>query len=527
MSNRKMRERIMKQYKMILVALLGLVLTACYNNFEQPKAPVVYSDETFEALNPGLEHITIAELKAIFGPTTKTGDTGVVGTQKGIDENGNATKFIHFVGNPEKECTDFELENGWYNTGNYYIKGKVISNDEQGNIYKSLYIFDGTGAIELKLTNGLFLDYPCNIETKETMWVYVKIRDLYLGNFRMMLSLGDIPTSSYNSYGTYKYYANSNIVSQIKVRQHVFPGEKATLTESATDETADIFVVDENTYSKIHGGNTEKFLGRLIRFKNLKVHYAGVAYPKADGTVVTPAALKNGSFDQIYPSWLSTSGIQETLPTTPGGAITQVVNRPWYHYAYSRNNVALYGSICLTYRTDLDNGSDHYTSDHGIYMLRTSGYSRFAGNYAPKHGSKGDVLAIYQIYSKQSDYTGGENDYSTYQIAINRVEDSVFENVEPKSAYPAWSAHIKWAENNFPNYIYPAAGVVVPTDEAQAEMIAAWKAQYLANKPANDGSAAWAEWNAWADWIVWVLENTPKDAYLLPQQIVEDVDTIE
>ena len=517
MSNRKMRERIMKQYKMILVALLGLVLTACYNNFEQPKAPVVYSDETFEALNPDLQYISIADLKTLFGQTSGTGDTGGVET----------TKYIRFVENPQKECTELELKKNWYNTGNYYIKGKVISNDEQGNIYKSLYIFDGTGAIELKLTNGLFLDYPCNIETKETMWVYVKIRDLYLGNFRMMLSLGDIPTSSYNSYGTYKYYANSNIVSQIKVRQHVFPGEKATLTESATDETADIFVVDENTYSKIHGGNTEKFLGRLIRFKNLKVHYAGVAYPKADGTVVTPAALKNGSFDQIYPSWLSTSGIQETLPTTPGGAITQVVNRPWYHYAYSRNNVALYGSICLTYRTDLDNGSDHYTSDHGIYMLRTSGYSRFAGNYAPKHGSKGDVLAIYQIYSKQSDYTGGENDYSTYQIAINRVEDSVFENVEPKSAYPAWSAHIKWAENNFPNYIYPAAGVVVPTDEAQAEMIAAWKAQYLANKPANDGSAAWAEWNAWADWIVWVLENTPKDAYLLPQQIVEDVDTIE
>ena len=512
MSNRKMRERIMKQYKMILVALLGLVLTACYNKFEQPEVPFVYNDQTFEALNPDLEHISIADLKAIFGKTSGTGDTGVQGS----------TKYIRFVANPEQECTAYELEKKWYNTGNYYIKGKVISNDEQGNIYKSLYIFDGTGAIELKLTNGLFLDYPCNLETMETMWVYVKIRDLYLGNFRMMLSLGDIPTSSYNSYGTYKYYANSNLVSPAKVRLHVFPGEKTTLTESSTDENADIFVVDKNSYSKIHGSNTEKFLGRLIRFKGLKVHYAGVAYPEADGTVTTPAALKNGSFDQIYPSWLATSGIQETLPTTPGGAITQVVNRPWYHYAYSRNNVALYGSICLAY-----NENAVYTSDHGVYMLRTSGYSRFAGNYAPKNGSMGDVLAIYQIYSKQSDYTGGENDYSTYQIAINRVEDAQFENMEPTAEYPAWSAHIKWAEDNFPNYVYPAAGIEVPSDEAQAEMMAAWKTQYLANKPANDGSAAWTEWNEWADWVVWVLENTPKDEYLLPQQIVEDVDTIE
>jgi hypothetical protein len=310
-------------------------------------------------------------------------------------------------------------------------------------------------------------------------------------------------------------------VSQQKVRQHVFPGEKAYLTESDTDQSADIFVVDKNSYSKIQGSNTEKFLGRLIRFKGLKVHYAGVEYPEADGSIAKNDPLYNGSFEQIYPSWLATSGIQETLPTTPGGAITQVVNRPWYHLAYSRNNVALYGSICLSY-----NDNAKYTSDHGVYMLRTSGYSRFAGNYAPKHGTVGDVLAIYQIYSKQSDYAGGENDYSTYQLAVNRIEDVEFA-MEPKEAYPLWSAHIKWAEDNFPNYVYPAPGVYVPSAEERAVLVDAWKAGYLANKPANDGSAAWAEWNDWADWVVWVLENTTEDAYLLPQQIVEDVDTIE
>jgi hypothetical protein len=159
-------------------------------------------------------------------------------------------------------------------------------------------------------------------------------------------------------------------------------------------------------------------------------------------------------------------------------------------------------------------------------MLRTSGYSRFAGNYAPKHGTVGDVLAIYQIYSKQSDYAGGENDYSTYQLAVNRIEDVEFA-MEPKEAYPLWSAHIKWAEDNFPNYVYPAPGVYVPSAEERAVLVDAWKAGYLANKPADDGSAAWKEWNDWADWVVWVLENTTEDAYLLPQQIVEDVDTIE
>ena len=54
-----------------------------------------------------------------------------------------------------------------------------------------------------------------------------------------------------------------------------------------------------------------------------------------------------------------------------------------------------------------------------------------------------------------------------------------------------------------------------------------WKDTYLANKPDDDGTPTWAAWNEWADWVVWVLENTPEDSYLLPQQIVEDTDTIE
>jgi hypothetical protein len=507
----KMRKKIMKQYKIVLVALLGLILTGCYNKFETPEPELTYTDEIFEALNPGVVHISIANLKAKFGETSDTG------TNNAFDK----TKYIRFVAD-KSECNQWEITNRWYDTGNYYIKGKVVSNDEQGNIYKSLYIFDGTGAIELKLTNGLYLDYPCNIETKESMWVYVKVRGLFLGNFRMMLSLGDIPTSSYNSYGTYKYYANSNIVNPIKVKEHVFPGEKCLLSEG-TNATDDIYVVDKNNYEDIQGTNTTKFLGRLIRFKGLKVHYAGVQYPNADGGVSEHPMLANGGNSNPYPSWIATSGIQESLPTVPGGAVTVVVNRPWYQLAYSRNNVALYGSLCLTYRDDLANDNVHYTSEKGIYMLRTSGYARFSGKYVPKFGSVGDVLAIYQIYASKSDYKGGADDWATYQLAANRIEDIQFENMEPKTPSPEWSALIKWAEDNFPQYIYP----VTPDPAAREVEVATWKAQYLANKPANDGSPLWAEWNAWADWIVWILENTPEDSYLLPQQIVEDTDTIE
>lgn len=504
----------MKQYKMILVALLGLILTACYNKFETPTPEVIYTDELFEKVNPDLQHITIAELKNMFGTISDTG----------TNSSAAKTKYIRFVAD-QSECTPFEIEKDWFKTENYYIKGKVISNDEQGNIYKSLYIHDGTAAIELKLTNGLYLDYPCNLETGETMWVYVKLRGLYLGNFRMMLSLGDIPTSSYNSYGNYKYYANSNIVSQNKVRQHVFPGEKDMLLESTdvivledgTKYEPDILVIDENSYPKIHGSDTPKYLGRLIRFKNLRVHYAGVNYPDESGNIVQNPLIICGQYEQLYPSWLCTSGIQATLPPVEGGTAEVSLNKPWYHMAYSMNNVALYGSICLTYKDNIQ-----YTSEHGVYMLRTSGYSRFAGKYAPKHGTMGDVLAIFQIYAQKSTYAGNSDDWATYQIAINRIEDMEIET-EPTEPSQAWSAHIKWAEDNFPQYVYP----ITPDPAAREARVAAWKAYFEANKPANDGSELWQKWNSWADWVVWILENTPEESYLLPQQVVEDTDTIE
>lgn len=481
----KMKVKIMKQYKVILVALLGIVLTACYNKFEMPEPTVVYNDESFEVANPDLEHISIAELKSLFGEVSGTGDTG----------SQNDTKYIHFVPNTN-ECTQFELDKGWYNTDNYYIKGKVISNDEQGNIYKSLYIFDGTEAIELKLTNGLFLDYPCNLDSKESMWVYVKIRGLYLGNYRMMLSLGDIPTSSFNSWGDYKYYPNSNILSQNKVRQHIFVGEKTTLSEGESD-TDDILVVDNTSHTKLFGEEGRKYLGRLIRFKGLKVLYAGTNNGKED----TPKVGSN-----IYPQWICSSGI----PSTIGGPLEQIVNKPWYKMAYSVNGIAQYGSILVTYADKKPSS----TNKAGVYTVRTSGYSRFADNFIPKDGAVGDLLAIYSLYSKEWNYS-----YATYQLTLNRFEDFEFET-EPKEPYPSWSAHIASTESSFPAYSLRPL-----TDDAVHSVdVAIWKAQYEANKPTDDGSELWIKWNEWGDWVVWCLENTPKESWLLPQYLTEEDD---
>lgn len=75
------------------------------------------------------------------------------------------------------------------------IGGQVISEDRSGNLYRSLYIQDATGAIELKLgKSSLYNDY------KPGQWVYVRCSGLSLGNYKGMLQLGfQDPTGEYET----------------------------------------------------------------------------------------------------------------------------------------------------------------------------------------------------------------------------------------------------------------------------------------------------------------------------------------
>lgn len=149
-------------------------------------------------------------------------------------------------------------------------------------------------------------------------------------------------------------------------------------------------------------------LGRLVRFKDVKVRYAGVTYKDDNGVEQSPSAIKNGSYENPYPSWIVTDWGDAQFGT-------------WYYWAYNRNNVRLYGSVMISY-----NDEAKYTSDPGIYTVRTSGYSQFAMKPIPKDGTTGTVLGIYGIYSQRSNFTGGANDYAQYQISVSRLEDLDF-----------------------------------------------------------------------------------------------------
>ncbi len=393
----------MKITKIFTLLAAALLAVGCYEKFNDVEPLPLVDDASFEEMFPKAEHITIAELKNAFGTISNTGVN-----------SGWSNTIYKLVGEDIFAGRDV------------YIKGKVISDDTEGNIYKSLHIQDATSGIELKLNNSVGLKY------KKGSWVYVRLEGLYLGNYRMMLSLGGAPSESWNKAGEHKFYANSNLEIQSIIDKHVFAGEMSELKVGSyaewksNPESVDIITVTPDNYVEVFAPNKvtmqasdgssfemvqrELMFGRLMRFEGLECHYAGV--PNQDG--VTNPAMKSGSYDNIYPSWLYT----DPRPT---------VTKGWYQWAFKEEITgrSLYGSVLFTY-----DPTATICSANGVYSLRTSGYSRFARRNVCKDGEKATITAIYGIYAQKSDYKANADDWASYQLSISSYSDLEFENGE-------------------------------------------------------------------------------------------------
>ncbi len=406
----------MKLNRLFALVAMAVMTVGCYEKFDTVAPHTIVDDqEAFEQMFPEAEHITIAELKYAFGDISNTGVNSAWSNTK--------YKLIGediFVGH------------------DVYIMGVVTSDDTEGNVYKSLYIQDETSGIEIKLNNNVGIRY------KKGSLVYVRLTGLYLGNYRMMLSLGGAPSESWNKAGEHKFYANSNLELQSVIDKYVFLGKKKSggLKVGQYEEwlryspNVDIITVTPDNYKdvfnpgkiemegKFYGtektdangikhkvfeiSQRELMFGRLMRFEGLECHYAGVM--NQDG--VTNPALKSGSFENIYPSWLYT----DPRPT---------VSKPWYHWAFKEpvTGRSLYGSVLFTYDT-----SATVCSADGVYALRSSGYSHFARTNVCKDGEKATITAIYGIYAQRSDYKGNADDYASYQLTISSFSDIEFDN---------------------------------------------------------------------------------------------------
>ena len=403
----------MKKIKLFLAAALGLLAVGCYNDFDTPAPAKVWTEAEVQALD--LTQISIKELKdqfiKAFGSLENTGNNGSWADTKTL-KCGPAANPVE-----AEFATDPGNMKFWDEAENYYID-------------------DGTGAIELKLCGTLYTIYKLDLSRMDTQWVYVKLNGLYLGNYRMMLSLGDAPSNALNTGGANKFYANSNFETPLLWRNtsiaeynRVLPGGPAKLVEASIDvvvsdttpdeEKPNIIAVNSSNYDKLG----QDYYSRLIRFEDVTIRYAGVTYqnPVAydeEGNVTewSEDIVKPAIGDSYFPNYIVTdTGAPEWYH--------------WYRWAYSNvdQGVSLYGSVLM-----LLNDSATDTNQAGVYSIRTSGYSRFAMKPIPADGTVGTVLGIYSIYSKTLRY-------AQYQITVNRIEDLDFP--EESLLSEAWIAH--------------------------------------------------------------------------------------
>jgi hypothetical protein len=323
----------------LVVCTVAFGLSSCYNKDTLPEEIKIYSDKDFA----DSKIISIKEFKQLF-----------------YDEYGKSSSGL----GKTLEITE-----------DYVIKGKVISSDKAGNVYKSVYIYDEScgSAIELKLMVSNFVNYPVGQE------LYVKTKGLAIGNYRFMLSIGLPPTDEDIANG----YANRNIESSVYINRHIFYGKR--LPMFATDT----LVVNINNYKTILNDDA---LGRLIRFE-------GVTY-------------KTGTFDgDKYPQYLETVYLNGASDATYTNKFYDKEGLP-ATYAYNYNGKRYYGSALFGYEDSDD--------IKGNFIVRVSGYANFALSPLPQPNSKGDITAIYTKYSSKS---GG---YIKYQLLLNSLEGVKF-----------------------------------------------------------------------------------------------------
>lgn len=314
-------------------------------------------------------------------------------------------------------CAMYKTGVPWNIDQNLIIAGRVTTNDQPGNFYKSLYIQDETGGIELKLgKNGLYNTYMPG------QMLYVRCFGLTLGMYgyksgnyggQGMVQLGyEDPTWYIDPANGYE---TAYLESSYLIDSHIFAGEKGNPVKPV--------VIEESQLPKTYDTQASNpYIGRLVTLKGLK--YANEIFcliyinSNKDKKIsanriflsdktwgVTTWAMSENKFKEYFDSgvWdsatIGNSGDNYgTLaePNSPGFATTKEEIRA-HASAYSV--------------------SQYFTMGSREIQLRTSGYSRFGDAEIPEAVLNGeatvDMTGILSLYQ------------GSIQFTVNSLDDIV------------------------------------------------------------------------------------------------------
>ncbi len=313
-----MKNTIFIRIWVLSLALFAFAFTACDEfppvSYDDPQIHKVYTDEDF----PGVIFTSIADLKAMYTNTPVDFGPGV------------------------------------------WVKAQIVTSDREGNFYRSMYIQDETGAIELKMgTRNLYNEY------KMGQWIYVHCTDLTIGNYGGMIQLGYKSATS--------QYETAYIDVQYIIDTHIFKGAEDTIEPILITSKE---ITDSDYY------------GRYVTIKGLTYGNRVFTILYDDDDNSTYLNKTNGNYG------ITTWAIDEN-------GFARYMARDRFGGALSESEAKNYSPSCY-------NVSQYfYTSDNVALQVRTSGYSRFADTEidpAIIDGALTDFTGILTYYSSNNQF---------------------------------------------------------------------------------------------------------------------------
>lgn len=165
------------------------------------------------------------------------------------------------------KCVKVGLKDSTANT-HYIIKGRVISSDATGNIYKSLVLQDETAALAFSINqSNLYLDYRLGQE------IVIDVTGLHIGYYRGLQQIG-YPGEPYNGEPQLGFMPYDSWL------EHSYPtGLPSTNTLSTTMNApqwpADSMYCINIEISELAGADLIKMQSQLVELKNVHFRQGG------------------------------------------------------------------------------------------------------------------------------------------------------------------------------------------------------------------------------------------------------------
>lgn len=295
-------------------------------------------------------------------------------------------------------------------TENLIIEGKVSTTDQPGNFYKSFYIQDETGGIEIKIgKNSLYNDYHPG------QTIYVNCNDLTIGMYGLDGGYGMVQVGFKDVNPKYE---TAYIENQFIIDNHIFKGAMGPKVEPKVISETDL-PTDKQTQA------TNSNIGKLVTINDLTYGWYDSKYKKTSKVFLLMYLDSNKDKTEPHNRLFITEG--DTKVTTWALSkelmTKKLLKGDWDNFQIGSGNSKY--DFVKDYKADgtypgIEKNayavSHYFSTENGTAIqVRTSGYSKFADTEIDKailDGSKKlSVTGILTLYEGK------------IQITVNDITD--------------------------------------------------------------------------------------------------------